>query len=66
MYKFKKLQDPNNKFDVSEIEFSVDAETGDEIVQEFYFFMLASGFHKDGVLRCFEGVIEEFGDNEGE
>ena len=58
MYKFTKLQDPHNKFDLAEIAYTIDAEVASDIVDYFYYFMVGCGFGKEGVLNAFETVIE--------
>ena len=59
MYKFKKLKDPDNRFDLAEIEYSIDAEVCTDIVDYFFHFMVGCGFAKEGVLNAFEAVLEE-------
>lgn len=64
MYKFTKIQDPSNKFDLAEIAYSVDAEVASDIVDYFYYFMVGCGFSKQSILNAFETVIEENKDEE--
>ena len=59
MYKFTKLQDPSNRFDLAEITSTVDAEVASDIVEYFYYFMVGCGFNREGVLDAFEYVLGE-------
>lgn len=59
MYKFTKTQDPNNKFDLAEIAYSVDSEIAEDVVDYFFYFMVGCGFSKEGIVKAFETVIEE-------
>ena len=59
MYKFKKQQDPSNKFDLAEIEYSVDAEVAEDIIDYFFHFMVGCGFHKTSIVNAFQSVVDE-------
>lgn len=52
-YFFLKQRDLDNKFDLTDVKFTVDAVLADEVVEEFEKFLLASGFQRDSILRAF-------------
>lgn len=47
-YVFKKIKDETNKFEISDIEMTVDTVSLNDLLQEFQFFLLASGYTFDG------------------
>lgn len=53
-YKFIKYSNPENEFDNSEIEFTVEAETWVELIGEFEAFLRGCGFHPKGTLDFVE------------
>lgn len=59
MYKFTKTKDPSNKYDLAEIEYSVDAEIAEDVVDYFFNFMVGCGFGKQGILNAFRSVTEQ-------
>lgn len=59
MYKFRKDIDPNNEFDIAQIEFGIQAVTTDELVEEFYRFLLACGYQKESILTSFSAKLGE-------
>jgi hypothetical protein len=59
MYKFKKEPDSNNEFDISEVVFTVDANTATELTTEMFYFLLACGFQKESILNSLSALIEE-------
>ena len=58
-YFFLKQRDTDNKFDNTDIKFTVNTASSDELVREFYNFMLACGFHKDSALSGMATVLDE-------
>lgn len=51
MYIFTKLKDKDNKYDISDIEFEVDAILREELIEEFYMFLAACGFSVKDLLK---------------
>ena len=64
MYKFIKMKDLTNQFDIAEISMSVDALTTDDIVTEFKYFLLGCGFHPNSIKSSFESVASELEEEE--
>lgn len=48
-YVFKKERDLDNRFDISEIEMTVEGQTLNEIVEEFGRFLIACGYGAESV-----------------
>lgn len=46
---FKKEIDPSNRFDIAEITMKLEAETLDEIIEEFGRFLIGCGYSAEGV-----------------
>lgn len=59
MFKFRKDINVDNEFDITQIEFGVHATTTDELVEEFYHFMLACGFRRESILTSFSAKLGE-------
>jgi len=49
MIKFIKTPDPNNHFDLTTVEISLEDGTASDLVETFKDFMLAIGYHPDTV-----------------
>ena len=64
MYKFKKVVDPQNRFDNVEIEHTADVVTASDLAEAFYFFAIGCGFHKSSVISGMESAIEQYKDEE--
>lgn len=58
MFIFKKLRDLENPFDVSEVEMKVESASLTEILEEFKFFLMSSGFHITGDIEIIEDEPE--------
>lgn len=54
MYILKKIKDPNNKFDISDVEFIVDTESLPDLLEQFECFLKAIGFTINGELDIVE------------
>ena len=54
MYKFIKMREIDNEFDVSEIEFRIDTVNRDTLLEEFEHFLKACGYHINGTLDIVE------------
>lgn len=54
MYKFTRLRDNNNPYDISSLEMTADAVTLGEILQEFEYFLRGCGFIFEGSLEIVE------------
>lgn len=57
MYKFIKLRNPENRFDNTEVEVSVEAETLDELLEAFQDFLLACSYRPTGNLDFVEDKV---------
>jgi hypothetical protein len=64
MYKFTKLQDKTNPFDLTEVVVSVDAIIASDLTREFRYFLLACGFAPESIKSAFEQVASEFEEEE--
>ena len=59
MYKFVKIKDPNNPYDISSVEICVDSEvTVSDLLENFKGFLLACGYHFTGELEIVEEDTE--------
>lgn len=59
MFIFKKTKDPQNRFELADIEYQIDSVTAEDTVEYFLDFMSGCGFHKQSVLRAFQSVIDQ-------
>jgi len=66
MYKFKKVSDPQNRFDNVEIEHSADVVTASDLAEAFYFFAIGCGFQPTSVISGMETVLEQYKKDEDE
>jgi hypothetical protein len=64
MYKFKKVIDPQNRFDNVEIEHSADVVTTSDLAEAFYFFAVGCGYMSESVISGMQEVIEQYGKEE--
>ena len=54
MYKFIKTRNPENRFDNTEVEMTVEAESYPELLEAFQDFLLACSFRPEGHLDFVE------------
>jgi len=66
MYKFIKEQDKSNQFDFTKLTFEVDAIQADDIVREFYLFMVGCGFISKTVVDSLEQIASEYTEQDKE
>ena len=57
--KFIKYRDPNKQFDLSNLEYSFEADTLNEIVDEFKCFLKSCGFYESQIKQVFNEEDEE-------
>jgi hypothetical protein len=60
MYIFKKEQDASNKFDFTKIQFEIDAVQSDDIIREFFYFMVGCGFNSQNIVESFVQIASEY------
>jgi len=58
-YIFKKVPNPDNRFDTDEIKFTVNAESLPELLESFSFFLKACGFTLAGELDIVDTELED-------
>jgi len=51
--KFIKHKDPENRYDVSNVEYSLEVDTLNEIVDEFKYFLKGCGFYESQIKKVF-------------
>ena len=58
---FKKIPEPNHRFDTTTITFEVNAVTLTDVIQEFEFFLKGCGFSFEGTLGVIDDCPETWG-----
>jgi hypothetical protein len=58
-YIFTKEKDLTNEYDHSKVVIEVEAIVAYDVVEEFYLFLLASGFHPNTAVRALEEVAAQ-------
>lgn len=57
MYKFKYIPDEENRYDITEVEHSIQGVTAPEVCDAFYHFMRGCGFHNESIISSLEELI---------
>lgn len=59
MYKFTKLKDQNNRFDLVDLVLEVDGCTTTDLTEAFFDFMRGCGFQDQSIISGMQDVIDQ-------